>query len=168
MNTLPLREIIATLPQVGRLVSIGLRPERRAPLVAVDRAELSVAEGLIGDHYQGKSKKRQLTLIQAEHLGSVSSMLGGKTIDPLLTRRNLVITGVNLLAFKGRRFSIGEVVLEMTGPCEPCSRMEENFGPGGYNAMRGHGGICAKVIHGGAISVGDEVKLTGPDTIPPA
>ena len=77
----------------------------------------------------------------------------------LLTRRNIVVSGINLLALAKRRFRIGEVVLETTGPCEPCSRMEENLGPGGYNAMRGHGGITARVAKGGTISVGDAVAL---------
>jgi MOSC domain-containing protein YiiM len=113
--------------------------------------------GLSGDHYSG-SGKREVTLIQAEHLQAVSSILK-KEIDPALTRRNIVVSGVNLLAFNGMQFQIGDAVLEMTGPCEPCSRMEENFGPGGYNAMRGHGGITAKIIRGGKIRIGDAVKL---------
>ena len=80
-------------------------------------------------------------------------------VHPGELRRNLVISGINLLAFSERQFQIGEVILEMTGKCHPCSRMEENLGAGGYNAMRGHGGITTKVIKGGKIKTGDEIYL---------
>ena len=96
-----------------------------------------------------------MTLIQAEHILSVSSMVGMDAIDPALLRRNIVVKGLNLLALKDKKFSIGEVVLEYTGLCHPCSRMEENLGDGGYNAMRGHGGITARIIEGGVICLND-------------
>jgi MOSC domain-containing protein YiiM len=73
-------------------------------------------------------------------------------------RRNLVVSGINPLALKGRRFRIGGAILEHTGECHPCSRMEEELGPGGYNAVRGHGGITARVLEGGAIRIGDAVE----------
>lgn len=101
--------------------------------------------------------KRQVTLIQREHLAVMASLLGRDCLPPELLRRNVVVSGINLIGLKNRRFQIGEAVLEGSGPCDPCSRMEEALGTGGYNAMRGHGGITARVIRGGLIRVGDRV-----------
>ena len=84
-------------------------------------------------------------------------MLEMGAIDPGLTRRNIVVRGLNLQTLKGRRFRVGEAEFELTEECHPCSRMEENLGPGGYNAMRGHGGWCARVLKGGQIRMGDAV-----------
>jgi MOSC domain-containing protein YiiM len=78
-------------------------------------------------------------------------------ISPALVRRNIVVVGLNLLALKDRRFRIGEALLETSGECHPCSRMDENRGVGGYNAMRGLGGITARVIADGRVVVGDLV-----------
>jgi len=154
-----MKELLNTIPQEGTIKWIGIRPAKKAELTSVEQAEISIEAGLVGDHYTGKSRKRQVTLIQKEHLQTVASILRKEEIDPKLTRRNIVITGINLLSLKDKQFQIGEVILEMTGLCHPCSRMEENLGAGGYNAMRGHGGINAKVIQGGTIKKGDKVKF---------
>jgi MOSC domain-containing protein YiiM len=69
-----------------------------------------------------------------------------------------VVSGLNLLALKDCDFRIGQAVLRYTGPCHPCSRMEEVLGRGGYNAMRGHGGITAAVVSGGRLTLGDAVE----------
>ena len=79
------------------------------------------------------------------------------SIDPALTRRNIVVQGLNLLTLKGKKFRIGEALFEYSGECQPCSRMEENLGIGGYNAMRGHGGITARILETGLIRVNDEL-----------
>jgi MOSC domain-containing protein YiiM len=154
----PLRTLMETFPMEGRLESIGLRPGWRAPLLVMNHVEVIADHGLTGDHKaQRAGGKRQVTLIQREHLATLAQLLRRDAIDPALLRRNLVVSGLNLLALRNERFQIGEVLFEGTGPCEPCSRMEEVLGAGGYNAMRGHGGITARVLSGGVIAVGDAV-----------
>lgn len=155
------------IPQTGQVAWIGLSPSRRSPLESVQQVQAEVGTGLAGDHHavSGRSK-REVTLIQAEHLQVVGQLLGRtEPIDPSQTRRNIVVTGINLLALRNSRFRIGSALLEGTGPCAPCSRMEENLGSGGYQAMRGHGGITAKVLEAGPIQVGDPVTAVevGPD-----
>jgi MOSC domain-containing protein YiiM len=156
----PLARLMDNFPRPGTLTWIGLRPVPRAPLVAVNHVEVLADHGLIGDHRAARpGSPRQVTLIQAEHLGAVAALLGGGPIDPGLTRRNLVISGINLWALRAHHFEIGGVLFRGTGACEPCSRMEENLGAGGYNAMRGHGGITARVVSGGVIRVGETVEV---------
>ncbi len=117
-------------------------------------------QGLAGDYYSGPAgSKRQVTLIQQEHLSAIASFMQLKTVSPEMLRRNIVIKGINLLALKDKTFWVGEALLEYTGECHPCSRMEENLGSGGYNAVRGHGGITARILKGGKISVGDVLKI---------
>jgi MOSC domain-containing protein YiiM len=143
----------------GRLAWIGLRPARREAMRAVESARLLPGAGLEGDRWRGATTAaRQVTLVAAEHLAAIASYLGRPAVAPELLRRNLVVSGLNLLALKHRRFRIGAAVLECSGECHPCSRMEEVLGPGGYNAVRGHGGITARVLEGAAIRLGDSVE----------
>ena len=149
-----LARLLAAFPRAGRVEWIGVRPARHVPPEALGEV-LATDGGLLGDHYGGG--KREVTLIQAEHLATVASLMGAPRVEPSLLRRNLVVSGLNLLALKDRRFRVGEAVLEYTGLCHPCSRMEEALGAGGYNAMRGHGGITARVLERGAVRRGDSV-----------
>ena len=110
------------------------------------------------------SSKRQVTLIQAEHLPVIALLTGRDCVTSELLRRNIVVSGINLLSLKDRPFRIGTTLLQGTGPCVPCSRMEEVLGSGGYNAMRGHGGICARVLEAGSVSVGDAVDMAIDDS----
>jgi MOSC domain-containing protein YiiM len=147
-------ELLSRFPRPGRIEAILLRPKRYAEPVEVEGADLA-ERGLDGDH--ASAGKRALTLIQAEHLPVISS-LAERTAAPVLLRRNLVVSGINLGALRGRRLRLGkEAEVEITGPCAPCSRMEENLGEGGYNAVRGHGGWCAMVLRPGRLLLGDHV-----------
>lgn len=160
-------DLQATIPTTGSIATIVVRPGRREPTVTVDEVEARPGVGLVGDHRAARQptrvSKRQVTLVMAEHLDAVATLLHRDTVDPLDVRRNLVVRGLNLGACRDRDLRVGEVVLRVTGPCHPCSRMEEVLGPGGYQAMRGHGGMTATITTGGTIRVGDEVALLPPE-----
>lgn len=154
-----IRELLNTLPQIGKVVWIGIRPGRREPIRELSTVRAFEGKGLEGDHFSGSpDSKRQVTLIQWEHLEVIRSFLHLDDLQPSIFRRNLAVRGLNLLSLKEKKFQVGSVIMEMTGICHPCSWMEDAVGQGAYNAMRGHSGITAMVLSDGDIRVEDEVK----------
>jgi len=172
MPTPTLRDLTQRFERTGRIEAILLRPARLAPVLSVAQALVEPGRGLIGDRRSATSRtgdvaqKREVTLLQAEHLPVVAGYLGLPFLDPARLRRNLVVSGLNLLSMRSLfpdvrlQWRLGDdVILEITGTCEPCSLMEAELGEGGYNAMRGHGGVTARVVAGGTLRVGDAVRL---------
>jgi MOSC domain-containing protein YiiM len=150
-------------PQIeGRVESIVVRGSSREFARTVEStvalAGIGLADDRLGRRGESELSTRQVTLIQAEHLAVIARLARVDRVDPIGLRRNLVVSGINLLALKNARLQVGDALLEIVGPCQPCSRMEETIGPGGYAAMRGHGGMTARVITTGTIAVGDVVK----------
>ncbi|MEL6806288.1 MAG: MOSC domain-containing protein [Pseudomonadota bacterium] len=150
-----LQEMMVRYAAPGQIAWVGLRPSRRADMVAVESARVTEA-GLEGDH--GRPGKRALTLVQAEHLAAIGAYLGRAPVMPAQMRRNVVVAGLNLASMKGREVMLGSVVVRLTTICAPCSRMEETFGHGGYAAVRGHGGWCAEIVQPGEINCGVPVR----------
>jgi len=149
-----LHEMMNRVTQPGLITWIGLRPGRREPMLTVGDCRVTAA-GLEGDRSRGG--KRAVTLVQQEHLSAIASFLGRAEVDVADLRRNLLVSGINLLALKGRQIRVGTATLEITGICAPCSRMEEAFGHGGYSAVRGHGGVTARVLEPGRIALHDAI-----------
>lgn len=159
----PMQKLLAGPVRPGSLVWIGLRSERQAPPITPDSAELIARTGIVGDRYKTSSDgARQVTLIATESLAAIAAFLGKEFVDPRDLRRNLMTKGINLQALKGRRFRVGAAVLETTGECAPCGRMEVTLGAGGYNAVRGHGGITARIVGSGVVRLGDAIERLDP------
>ncbi len=151
------------LPQ-GRLEWIGVRPARNQPMDVLETVRALPGLGLEGDRrcQSTPGSARQLTIISVEYIRMISQLLKREDIEPGVLRRNLVVSGINLTALRHQRFRIGEVIVEATAQCHPCARMNAALGPHGVAAMLGHGGLCAKIISEGQISLGDCVEHIGP------
>ena len=166
MKPLSEQRLHNTLPQTGRVEWIGRAAARRAPIEAVSQVQINEGTGIEGDHHAKGQKahtKRQVTLIQSEHLPVIAALSGHAEVPPEWLRRNIVVSGIPLLALLNKRFTIGEAILETTGLCDPCQLMEKKLGPGGFNAMQGHGGITARVVSSGRVQVGDALQWTPKD-----
>lgn len=156
------RDLLKPPHVTGRVEAIVVRGDPRQPARRVDATQALAGVGLADDRLgrrgQAELSTRQVTLVQCEHLPVIAALAGVTAVDAVALRRNLVISGINLVALKNARVRVGAAVLQIVGPCQPCSRMEEAVGPGGYAAMRGHGGMTARVLESGRIGVGDEVR----------
>ena len=125
-----LKELLDLIPQTGRLEWIGIRPGKKQALTALKSVRMEQGSGLEGDRFRGSvSGKRQVTLIQQEHLQVVANILGKSEIDPGWTRRNLVVSGISLLDLKHQSFQIGVAVLQTTGIFAPASGWKKTSDP---------------------------------------
>ena len=153
--SLTLAELTARTATDGIVRWIGVRPARMAPMLVLTEVEIGVT-GLAQDR-RTRPGKRAVTLLQWEHLPVIAALSGREDVAPELLRRNIAVSGINLLALRARQFRVGSVELKGTGLCAPCSQMETLLGHGGYTAVRGHGGITAEVVAPGTCRVGDAV-----------
>lgn len=142
----------------GKVLWISVRPERKTPLRILDAVQADTQSGLEGNRFS--ADHRQVTVIFREALERAADILG-KPMEPGNTRRNVLVEGIPSDLEKGDMLRLGDVLVEVTGPCLPCSRMDETLGEGGRLALANAvaGGITAKILVSGKIAVGDTVTF---------
>jgi MOSC domain-containing protein YiiM len=129
---------------------------RGAPVEPRGWVEVVPGVGIIGDRYAARLghwgdprwPDQELTLVEAE----VAEELG---IGAGQLRRNVVTRGVQLNAMIGNTFRIGDAVLIGVRTCHPCRYLESLTRSGLADALAGPGGLRARILSGGRISVGD-------------
>ena len=137
----------------GTIVSIQRSPGSRRPMQPVNPARVIRDFGLEEDRHARAGSERQLLLIEEETLQAMN--LGIGEVKENLTTRGVVLTGLET----GRILRVGsEVRLRVTGPCRPCSRMDE-IRAGLQEELDGRRGVLARVESGGSISVGDPIRI---------
>jgi MOSC domain-containing protein YiiM len=137
----------------GRVVALQVCPGRRLPMRPVDPAVFVRDRGLDGDAHARPGSRRQVLLIDLETLEALG-------LAPGAVKENVTVRGLPLGELgPGTRLALGsEVVVWVTGPCSPCGRMDE-IRPGLQQDLRGRRGVLAWVERGGAVRVGDPVRV---------
>ena len=157
-------ELKEHFPYPGKVEWLGVRPYRESDIEQITSVNAVTDHGLDGDKAgQRAGGKRQVTLIQAEYIEVIRSLMPDTDISLADLRRNIAVSGINLNALKDCTILVGQACLKVTGFCHPCSKLESQLGEGVFNALRGHGGITAKVTKGGLIQLGDEIRVLNPD-----
>lgn len=141
---------------MGEVVSIHIVRNRNGAAESLERARVLINYGLEGDWRSHRNRSGQLTLIEAEALEEVVRRLGHPVPDGA-SRRQVVVRGVRLNDFIGRRVRLGAVRVFVETACDPCSRMEATIGAGAQAALEGRGGVRCHVLVGGELCVGDPI-----------
>ena len=139
----------------GSVVSMRVCVGHREPMKSVESADMVAGYGIEGDRHatsRGPRTRRQVLLMDVETLGAFG-LEGGQT------RENVTTRGIDLHALPaGSRVALGdEAVVEITGFCDPCGRMDE-LRDGLREAMVDRRGMLATVIEGGAVKIGDPAR----------
>ena len=140
--------------------------ESGAEMKSVEVATALEGCGLEGDrycagtgHWSRFGRVCEVTFIAAEDLDDIERETG-VGVKNGEHRRNVVTRGISLKTLRrGERFRVGYVVFEYRGPRSVCKHVERLTAPGMTQALRGRGGVCARVIEGGAVRVGDEIEV---------
>lgn len=157
----------------GTVEAIYTAPSAGEAMELLPTAEAIAGQGLAGDRYlkgtgyysnrQLPDGSREITLVEAEELERLERETGIR-LDPSESRRNVLTRSVRVNSLIGKRFRIGEVVCEGMRICEPCTYLEKLIGKRVMRPLVHRGGLRARIVSGGTVSVGDEILISADDT----
>ncbi len=148
----------------GKVESIYVAPQGGVEMQKVSQVEALAGCGLEGDRYCTRTgywtdvDECQVTLIAAEDLEDIQRITGVR-VDNGEHRRNLITRGIELESLSGKRFQVGQAILEFDRPRPPCSYIQSITQPGMTRALAGHSGICARLIQSGLIQDEDSIEV---------
>ena len=143
------------------VIGIAVAPRILAPMEERDEVAVTIEKGLDGDARGGK-RLRQVSILFEDDWNDAVAATDGASMPWVERRANLHVRGMRSPQEVGGVFQIGDVRLEVAEETEPCELMESKR-PGLQEAMMPdwRGGVCCRVISGGAIRLGDAVSYEG-------
>jgi MOSC domain-containing protein YiiM len=129
------------------------------PVESCEQIEVHAGHGVVGDRYYGRPAHRDasVTVLAAEALDLLADELGSGPLDPLATRRNVVLRGAEVEALRGQPFSLDGVLLAGGRPAHPCAWLDLALAPGAHRGMRGRGGVRCAPRTDGVLRLGPAV-----------
>lgn len=131
------------------------RPPDDYPLIEAEQVECVAGRGLRGDRFfdYAEDYKGQITFFSREVFGLLSAHFGLMK-SPGVLRRNVIVSGVDLMELIGADFELQGVHFRGTAHCKPCYWMNTAFAPGAEQFLAGRGGLRARILSDGPIKVG--------------
>ena len=131
------------------------QPAGASPIREVREARCVAGLGLEGDRFFGKDAhdKGQITFFADEVYQSLCEQLNIRDKPSSVFRRNAITRGVDLNQFIGQEFEVQGVRFIGTEECRPCYWMDHAFGPGAEAALRGRGGLRARILTTGTLRI---------------
>jgi MOSC domain-containing protein YiiM len=131
------------------------QPSGEHPIVFVPEVECIAGKGLVGDRYfdHKQDYKGQITFFAWETYEDLCRRFGITDKHPGVFRRNVITRGANLNFWIGREFEIQGVLFEGTQESAPCQWMNQSFCEGAEAAMKGRGGLRARILTDGLLRV---------------
>ena len=118
----------------------------------VEETDAVLNKGLKACAHGRPGSKRQVLLMDLETLESFG-------LGPGMVKENITTRGLDVRSLKrGQRLGVGEAVLEVSIPCEPCGRMDD-IRRGLQAELRGRRGMLCTVVAGGRIRRGDAIEV---------
>ena len=152
----------------GRVASLHLHPVTAgAPLESPTEVQLIAGKGIEGDtryfarlsRHTGQPTRRQVTLMEREQIAEHAVALGMKSIAPGLVRSNIETTDIDLVSLVGHEVEIGEAVLFLHAPRDPCEKMDKICQGLRELMLPNRQGVLAEVRRSGKVRVGDEIRV---------
>lgn len=151
----------------GVVRHLHVTPRAFLPMRSMPTLTLVAGHGIEGDRYMiGRetgfySHKpedgRQVTLFEIETLWALKRD-HGIDLAPAEHRRNVTVEGVPLTHLVGRRFWLGETLLESTRLSIPCRHIEEITGKAIFDPLINRSGLNCRILQGGTVQPGDAVR----------
>ena len=133
------------------------QPPGDAPMIEVNELECVAGHGLRGDRYFGHKEnyKGQVTFFSQEVYEKLCERLNVGDKNASVFRRNIIVKGVSLNDLIGTEFTLQGVRFQGTEESAPCHWMNTAFAEGALEALKGAGGLRARVLSDGVLRTGE-------------